>query len=326
MIDVENGLPYFSPLWRRRPSVCLVHHVHTDQWHLQFPGPAAAVGRALETHVMPAVYRKRIFVAVSDSTARALRHIGVAEDRIRVVESGVDVPNEALPPKAAVPLYLSLSRLVPHKRLELILQAWELAGQKIEGTLVIAGDGPGLTALRRQASTIPRAHVVGRIDEKEKRRLLSESWYFVSAAHHEGWGMSAMEAAAHGTPALAVDAPGICDAVVDGTTGVLVRASESDLPRVLAQKWVEVALDDERRAHMGAAAHVWPARFTWDRTTDRWLEVLEQAAGSALRPHDGPSSRPKGRAVGHPALCQRRTASGLPEGGSTGDTADPFWP
>ena len=38
VIDVENGLPYFSPFWRRSPSLCLVHHVHTDQWGDRFPG------------------------------------------------------------------------------------------------------------------------------------------------------------------------------------------------------------------------------------------------------------------------------------------------
>jgi hypothetical protein len=62
IIDVENGLPYFSPLWRRKPSVCLVHHVHTDQWHGHFPRPIAATCRAVERRVMPVVYRYRTFV------------------------------------------------------------------------------------------------------------------------------------------------------------------------------------------------------------------------------------------------------------------------
>src|SRR5665811_335158 len=56
IIDVENGIPFFSPMWRRRPSICLIHHVHTDQWRARFLAPVAGVGRAIETHVMPAVY------------------------------------------------------------------------------------------------------------------------------------------------------------------------------------------------------------------------------------------------------------------------------
>jgi glycosyltransferase involved in cell wall biosynthesis len=285
VIDVENGLPYFSPLWRRQPSVCLMHHVHTDQWGMQFPRPVAAIGRVLESHVMPRVYRARIFVAVSASTAAALHQIGVPRDHIRVVESGVDVPQGVLSPKTAQPSYLSISRVVPHKRLHLILEAWKFASQKIDGTLVIAGDGPGLGALRRQASTIPRVQVLGRVDEREKSRLLAQSWCIISAAHHEGWGMSVMEAAAHGTPSLAIDAPGIRDAVVDGKTGVLVPGGHDGLPRSLADAWVTMASAASDRARMGAAARAWASQFTWDRTTDRWLDVLEHAASGGRRVH-----------------------------------------
>ena len=139
VIDVENGLPFFSPLWRRKPSVCLVHHVHTDQWSMQFPAPVAAVGRFVESRVMPAAYRKRVFIAVSRSTAEALRGIGVAGNRIEVIESGVDIPLGPMPPKASEPLFLSLSRLVPHKRLDLLLRAWALAAPALGGRLVVAG-------------------------------------------------------------------------------------------------------------------------------------------------------------------------------------------
>jgi glycosyltransferase involved in cell wall biosynthesis len=278
LIDVENGIPYFSPLWRRQPSVCLVHHVHLEQWGLQFPKPAAAVGRFLEAHAMPTVYRNRTFIAVSESTAQVLRQIGVAPQRIRVIESGVDVPSDAVTAKSDEPLYFSLCRLVPHKRLDLMLEAWTLASQKVDGSLVIAGDGPGLEALRRQASGIPRVQVLGRVEEAEKNCLLSKAWCVISTSHHEGWGMSVMEAAAHGTPALALDAPGIRDSVRDGVTGTLVRARTEDLPRALADAWVEIASDPVRRARMGTAARAWAKEFSWDRTTDRWIEVLNEVA------------------------------------------------
>jgi len=254
---------------------------------MQFPKAVAAVGRAIETRAMPAIYRNRTFVAVSSSTADALRMIGVRDDRIRIIENGVDIPPGPLPPKSTEPLYLSLSRVVPHKRLHLLLRAWEVAARSVPGRLVIAGDGPGLEPLRQQAATIPRTHVVGRIDEGEKMRLLSESWILLSAAHHEGWGMSVMEAAAHGTPALAIDAPGIRDAIADGATGVLVRGAEGDLVPALAQAWVDLASATERRLTMGATARAWAEKFSWDRTTDRWLELLEEVGSAAAGRRSG---------------------------------------
>ena len=99
LIDVENGVPYFSPLWRRRPLVCMVHHVHTDQWGDRFPAPVAAVASAVERKVMPLAYRRRLMVAVSQSTADELAAISVDPEQIRIIESGVDVDQVPYHPK-----------------------------------------------------------------------------------------------------------------------------------------------------------------------------------------------------------------------------------
>jgi hypothetical protein len=77
VVDVENGIPFFSPLWSRKPVLCLVHHVHEDQWAMRFPGPVARLGRVLEGRAMPAVYGRSLFLAVSESTRQALATIGV---------------------------------------------------------------------------------------------------------------------------------------------------------------------------------------------------------------------------------------------------------
>jgi glycosyltransferase involved in cell wall biosynthesis len=278
IIDVENGLPYFSPLWRRKPSLCLVHHVHTDQWHGHFPATVAPGCRARVRWVMPAVYRNRIFVAVSSSTAAELCAIGVPHRNIRIVESGVDIPSGVPAPKSQDPLYVSLSRLVPHKRIDLLLRSWERAAREVPGRLVIAGDGPELASLQKQAATIPRVEMVGRISEETKDTLLSEAWAIVSTAHHEGWGMSIMEAAAVGTPSLVLDAPGIRDAVVDGVTGVVVRGPEDEISSRLADAWVDYASDAGLRQKLGDAALERAASFSWDKTIDRWEAVLQEVA------------------------------------------------
>jgi glycosyltransferase involved in cell wall biosynthesis/SAM-dependent methyltransferase len=276
LIDVENGLPFFSPLWRRRASICLVHHVHTDQWHDRFPTAVARACQAVERHVMPVVYRNRIFVAISKSTAAALRDIGVPEDHIRTIESGVDLPAISGVKRSEDPLFISLNRLVPHKRIDLLLRAWEIASVDIPGRLLIVGDGPALEDLRRMAADIPRAEVTGRVSEETKQRLLAESWGLVCAAHHEGWGMSVMEAAAVATPTLAVDAPGIRDAVVNGETGILVHAPEAELVSTLAREWVAFASDHGLRERLGRAAQERAIEFSWDRAIDLWLDVLKE--------------------------------------------------
>ena len=100
--------------------------------------------------------------------------------------------------------------------------------------------------------------------------------------------MSMMEAAAAGTPALAIDAPGIRDAVIDGVTGILVRAPEDELCSTLARAWVALTADQACRERLGLAARERAKAFSWDRTIDRWLVVLEEVANSVA----GEASRP----------------------------------
>ena len=261
VIDSENGFPYFSPLWRRRPSICVVHHVHADQWKMRFSKVVAAVCRNIETRIMPKVYRNTIFVAISQSTAADLEEIGVDPANIRVIEPGIDLSVECAPTKSVDPLYLSLNRLVPHKRIDLLLKAWELASERIPGRLVVAGDGPELANLSQMASRIPRTQVVGRVTEEEKIQLLGESWMLVTVSHHEGWGLSVLEAAALGTPTLATDAPGLRDAVEDGITGTLVYAEDNQLVTALAKAWVDLASNEDAGQRMGTAARERSAQF-----------------------------------------------------------------
>jgi hypothetical protein len=44
VVEVCNGMPFFAPLWCRRPTICLVNHVHTELWGMRFPAPLAPAG------------------------------------------------------------------------------------------------------------------------------------------------------------------------------------------------------------------------------------------------------------------------------------------
>ena len=287
IIDSENGIPYFTPLWRRGPSLCLVHHVHTDQWTMRFPRPVASVARAMERHMMPAVYRRRLFVAVSASTANALEDIGVSPAQIRVIESGVDVPRGPLLSPSSEPLFVTLTRLVPHKRVDLLLEAWRIAQPVTGGRFVVIGTGPELAVLRNRAVGIAGAELRGWVEENEKDRLLGEAWFLVHGAHHEGWGIAIMEAAAMGTPALVVDAPGVRDSVVDGVTGVVVNVPERDMVEGLATEWIALASDAERRASLAKSARQRADGYVWDNVVDKWVSAVnEVSAGPPRGAHD----------------------------------------
>lgn len=268
VVDVANGLSFLVPLWRKKPSLCLVNHLHTDQWAQWFPAPVAAAGRWLERDLMPWAYRKRRFVAVSDSTAAGLEAIGVPRHHICIVPNGVDLPAH-VGAKSAEPLFLSLGRLVPHKRVELALEAWEQVRPRVGGHLVVAGDGPERSRLEAMAGE--GVTFAGQVSENDKHRLLDQAWFLVHPALIEGWGLVVLEAAARRTPTLALNVAGLRDSIVQGRTGLLA-SSFGDF----VEEWVGLADDHERRVRLGTAARARAGDLSWSATVERFLAVANE--------------------------------------------------
>ena len=270
LVDTENGIPYFSPLWRRKAILAFVHHVHTDQWSQRFGPVMQAVGRTAEEFVMPRVYRRIPFVVPSLSTASSLEKIGVDPKRVSVLSPGVDPPAVSGVERSKVPLFVCAGRLMPHKRIDLLLRVWEGVRPVVGGKLVVMGEGPELAGLEKLAGD--GVEFVGWVDEEEKWRLLSQAWALVHPSHHEGWGIVIVEAAQVGTPSLGFRVPGVQDAIVDGVTGVLVDNEDE-----FAGRWIQLAQDAELREHMADAARQHATNFGWDRVTQDFEGIATEA-------------------------------------------------
>jgi glycosyltransferase involved in cell wall biosynthesis len=273
VVEVCNGMPFFAPLWARRPMVCLVNHVHTDLWAVRFPAPLAAVGRFTESVLMPWAHRKNLFLTISGSTAAALADIGVEKDRIRQVSMCVEQP-QPLTPRSPEPMFLALGRLEDYKRMDLLLRLWERVRHVVGGRLVIAGDGPERARLEAMAG--PGVVVTGRVSEEEKHRLLCSAWILLHPAMIEGWGIVITEAAIRGTPGIGFDVPGLRDSVVDGETGVLVRNEGQ-----FVSAWASLALDHRTREALGRAARERALRLHWSAAVEGFASVADEALAGA---------------------------------------------
>ncbi|MFH8367571.1 glycosyltransferase family 4 protein [Streptomyces sp. NPDC018031] len=275
LVEVSNGMPYLAPLWHRGPTLCLVNHVHTDLWGMRLPSAAARLGRRLEHWALAGTHRGNLMVAVSESTAAALRALGVPGDRIRIVHNGVEDPGRLLP-KSPEPLFVAMGRLVEYKRIDLLLRLWERVRPVTGGRLVIVGDGPERARLEAMAG--PQVTFAGHVSEEEKHRLLCESWLLLHPSMVEGWGLVVMEAAIRATPAVGFDIPGLRDSVEDGATGVLAPGESS-----FAAAWCALALSRERRDAMGTAARLRAERFRWSSTVRGFQAVAAEAYLTSAR-------------------------------------------
>ena len=279
IVEVCNGMPFFTPLWCRRPIICLVNHMHTDLWGLRFPAPVAAAGRFAESRLMPWAHRDNLFLTVSNSTADSLREVGVGEDRIRQICNGVVRP-DPLTPRSPEPMFLALGRLADYKRVDLLLKLWQRVRPVVGGTLVIAGDGPERSRIEAMAG--PGVIVTGRVTEEEKHRLLCSAWLLLHPALIEGWGIVVAEAAIRGTPAVGFDVPGLRDSVVHGQTGLLVR-SEGEF----ASAWASLALNHQAREAMSVAAQERAERLHWSLAIEGFARAADDALARAARGREG---------------------------------------
>jgi glycosyltransferase involved in cell wall biosynthesis len=283
VIDVQNGLPWLSTLASRRPVVVLVHHVHREQWPIAVGRWRGRIGWQVESRVAPWLYRKSSYVAVSDTTKQELTDLGVAAGRISVVRNGTPSLPPATAARSAQPRIAVLGRLVPHKRVELVLQAAaRLLGEWPTLQVDVVGDGWWREHLLAEAERLRLDdHVTfhGYADEQRKSDLLASAWVHAVPSVKEGWALTVMEAGSRQTPTIAfANAGGLSESVRDGVTGVLVDGDLEDFAAVLG----DLLADQPRRAGLGGAAAVWASQFTWAAAAARWARVLDRATGAPL--------------------------------------------
>jgi glycosyltransferase involved in cell wall biosynthesis len=118
--------------------------------------------------------------------------------------------------------YLVLSELMPHKRIDMAVQAFN----QMKRPLLVVGDGPDMRRLRRLAG--PTVTFAGRVPDQEAARLLQSSRALVVTAAEE-FGIAAVEAQAAGRPAIAPSRGGALETVRDGVTGRLWDGGVPDL-------------------------------------------------------------------------------------------------
>jgi glycosyltransferase involved in cell wall biosynthesis/O-antigen/teichoic acid export membrane protein len=269
VLEVINGIAFFTPLWLRRPRVALVHHVHRRMYVEELGRRGAIAAFLLETVPLRFLYRATPFVTISEAARRDIVALGVPAQRIHVAYLGVEPAQFRPGRRDERPTLLYLGRLKQYKRIERVLDVLE---EIPEARLEIAGEGdhrPVLEAEIERRGLGDRVVMHGFVSEDEKADLYGRAWVALTASSAEGWCLTVIEAAACGTPSAALRVGGLPESIVDGETGVL-----ADDAAELAVRVRELVERPERRDELGAAAERRAREFTWERTAESNLRVL----------------------------------------------------
>ncbi|WP_210503839.1 glycosyltransferase family 4 protein [Nocardioides xinjiangensis] len=291
VVDVQNGLPFFTRLATRAPVAVLVHHVHREQWPVVFPGLLGRVGWWVERVLAPRLYRRSQYVAVSRATRSELVALGVGRERIAVVHNGTAPPPALDVPRSAAPLICVLGRLVPHKQVEHAIDAIvALRSDHPDATLVVVGNGWWEENLRdyvAQRGADDAVVFTGHVSEQEKHDILARSWLMLLPSLKEGWGIVVGEAGSHGVPTIAyASAGGTRESIADGSSGLLV-----DTPAELVEAARRLVADDAERRRLGKGAREMSHTFSWAHSQESFAHVLSDVLAGrrlAVEDPDGP--------------------------------------
>jgi glycosyltransferase involved in cell wall biosynthesis len=276
LVEIWNGMPFFSPLWYRGPRLVFLHHVHAEMWGMVLPRRLARMGELLERRIAPRAYRRSRIVTLSESSRSEIIDIlGLAPERISVSPPGVDARFSPGGERSPVPLVVAVGRLVPVKRFDVLVRALADLRERVP-TLraVIIGEGyarPELEQLRSELGAESWLELPGRVEDDELVEWYRRAWVVASTSLREGWGMTLTEAAACGTPAVATAIAGHSDAVLEGQSGLLVESTDD-----IAGALERVLTDEVLRNRLSRGALSRARWFTWGATARRSLEALAE--------------------------------------------------
>lgn len=266
----------FSPL-------CITEQRH----HLLPPGTGTE-----RIRLEPAIGRTaRAVLAGSSDEESELARVGVPRRSIRIVPSGVDT--DSFTPEGPVadrndrPRLVTITGLDSHEELAMLLRA---LSRVPDAELVIAGGPPAgrlaadpayrkLAELAETLGVAERVEFTGQVARTALPELLRSADLMVSVSEYDPAGTAVLEAMACGTPVVAAAADGQVDAVIDGTTGIIVPPHR---PAVLAQRIRQLLGHPMQLAAFGVAAGDRArSRYSWDRIARETAAVYDQAAEAA---------------------------------------------
>lgn len=275
IIDSENGIPFFSPLFSRKPLILLIHHVHQEIFmqHLKFP--FSYLAKFMEGKLMPLVYKNRTVVTVSNSSKEEIVRTGLApESLIRIVNPGIKLV-ESKSKKSQEPTFLYLGRLKPYKNIDIAIKAFgKVLSEFPNARLLVAGEGESkdqLVELTGKLGIYKKVSFLGKVSEQMKVSLLSQSWVALQPSQIEGWGITVLEANAHKTPVIASRVNGLKDSIIDNKTGLLVEVRNI---KALENAMLTLLKKPKLRKNFSENAYLWAKNFSWEKNAESFYEII----------------------------------------------------
>lgn len=280
VVDDLNKIPFFTPSFVKEPLLTIVHHLFGRTIYKE-TNPVFASYVYLAESLIPLIYKKVPFAAVSESTRLELIQKGIPKERIEVIPNAVDPSiyniNASHPQQTDRRIIGYVGRIKKYKSVDHLIAAFsKIANQFPDTEMIIVGDGDDIDKLKELAMKLGlsrRITFTGRVSEQEKVKKIRQMTFLVNPSAKEGWGLTVIEANACGKTVIAADVPGLRDSVLDNSTGLLYEYGNIE---ELANKMKYLLTNESTRKKLEQEAIRWAANFNWENSASLMEKLLEK--------------------------------------------------
>jgi glycosyltransferase involved in cell wall biosynthesis len=235
-------------------------------------------------------FSDRLIVHAEKLREEAVQHFQESTRKISVVPHGICADGDAGHGKADARAHLGIKEkyvllffgyVRPYKGLSDLITAFKMVGEKFDAALIIAGEFfSGVDHYReelRNQGLLQRTYLFSRYISSEQVPIFFSAADLLVQPYVKFSGQSGVTQTAylHSLPVLATAVGGLPELVIDGETGIIVQPKQ---PKALALAIEALLSDDAKRRQYGQnGKRLLEASLTWDRVTDKRLEVYAQS-------------------------------------------------
>lgn len=280
--DLSKILPWQLGATWDTPSVAFVRHLNGSL--LLNEVPVAAPTLWATERLYSWWLRSTPVITEAASTASSLSRRGIPSGSISLVPPGVDhaIYTPGHGDRSPYPLVLYAGRLKRYKRVDLAIRAFAEVRRHVEACrMVVVGDGADASRLHRVAAGAGLSQFVeftGKVDTSTLVDYYRNAWVHVQPSSAEGWGYTVMEAAACGTPTVAIVGTALEESVGPECKSYLARSADA----LTLGSSLERCLNDMRSGESEFKQKMvqYAMQFDWEASATQFLDVLKRHVGS----------------------------------------------
>jgi glycosyltransferase involved in cell wall biosynthesis len=279
VIDEIHGIPFFTPLFVKKPKIAFIHEVADEIWDYMFPFPVNKIGKFIEPLYFK-LYKNVKFWTDANSTIEDLVAKGIKRKNCIAINCSINNKTvEKLPKKERIPTFVFVSRVVKMKGIEEVIRSFFYILREFkDARLWIVGDGEKkyveeLKETMRSFSISTKVKFFGRVNDNKKLELMRKAHLLLHASIKEGWGLVVIESASQGTPSVVYNVAGLKDSVKNNKTGVVLEENNA---KDMAKQAISLIKDKRKYLSFQKNGISWVKSLTWEKATKESLNLLEK--------------------------------------------------